>query len=370
MSATLLCDGPGVPGLVTVIIPTYKRADLVCRAVDCALSQSYAHTEVLVVDDGSPDHTEQVIRQRYAGEPRVRYLHKANGGLSSARNAGMRAARGEYIAFLDDDDEWQPWKLAAQVACLRALSAHGVGMIWTNFDKIESDGRLRQASAMWGSYGAYKLLAGRRVFDHDEIYERLAPEAAPALHGVKVHWGDMFSQIVLGNLCLPSTVMVTRERARLIGPFNEGVRVAEDHDYHLRSCRVGPVALFDAPSTRYRVGAQDQLTHPIYGLQFAQNLLSTILPVIQHERARLTLPQALIDEKLAAAYTWVAREMVVRGDNAGARKHILLSLKLRPRQWRNWLLLSSTLVPAAIQMRARALYRRLKSMVRGQPHIA
>lgn len=105
-----------VPGLVSVIIPAYNAAGWVRRAVDSALAQTYPQREILVVNDGSTDTTAQVLAE-YGNS--IRVLTQPNGGLSSARNLGIREAHGELLAFLDADDYWLPEKLARQVACLQ-----------------------------------------------------------------------------------------------------------------------------------------------------------------------------------------------------------------------------------------------------------
>lgn len=108
--------------LVTVVIPTYNRASLVLRAIESVRRQTYTHVEILVVDDGSSDDTEAIVRA--APDPRIRYLaHEHNKGLPAARNTGIRAARGEYVAFIDDDDEWREDKLEKQVRALRVYDA-------------------------------------------------------------------------------------------------------------------------------------------------------------------------------------------------------------------------------------------------------
>lgn len=108
--------------VVTVVIPTYNRAALLPRAIASVLRQTYRHFELIVVDDGSTDATEGVVRS--IADPRVRYLrHERNKGLPAARNSGIRAARGDYIAFLDDDDEWRPAKLEKQLSAVRDYDA-------------------------------------------------------------------------------------------------------------------------------------------------------------------------------------------------------------------------------------------------------
>lgn len=106
---------------VSVVIPTYNRADVVGRAVDSALSQTLTDMEVLVIDDGSTDDTRARIGRR--DDDRLEYVaHERNRGGSAARNTGIDSARGEYVAFLDSDDEWHPTKLERQVDLLEERS--------------------------------------------------------------------------------------------------------------------------------------------------------------------------------------------------------------------------------------------------------
>src|SRR5690349_2852214 len=120
--------------LVSVVIPTFNRAYCIAQTIDSALAQTHENIEVLVVDDGSKDNTAELIAEKYKREPRVRYLPQKNQGVAAARNYGLSAARGEYIALLDSDDLWLPWKIAAQVRCLEALPE--AGMVWTDMDAI------------------------------------------------------------------------------------------------------------------------------------------------------------------------------------------------------------------------------------------
>src|SRR5258708_5856521 len=101
---------------VSVIIPSYNCGRYVTEAVDSALAQTHPPAEVIVVDDGSTDDTEERLRP-YSG--RIRYLRKENGGVATARNRGIHEAVGELIAFLDSDDSWHPRKLEIQIEYLR-----------------------------------------------------------------------------------------------------------------------------------------------------------------------------------------------------------------------------------------------------------
>lgn len=108
---------------VSVIIPAYNGDRYIAEAIDSVIGQTYSNYEIIVVDDGSTDNTSHVVRQygdreAYPAGNRVRYLSQTNQGVAASRNLGLAAAKGEYIAFLDQDDVFLPHKLASQVALL------------------------------------------------------------------------------------------------------------------------------------------------------------------------------------------------------------------------------------------------------------
>src|SRR5438132_12765470 len=106
---------------VSVIIATHNRARLLRRAIHSVLAQTFEDWELLVVDDGSTDNTETIAVSLQ--DLRICYLrHEVNRGLSAARNTGIRISRGEYVAFLDDDDEWLPKKLERELEVFRSSS--------------------------------------------------------------------------------------------------------------------------------------------------------------------------------------------------------------------------------------------------------
>src|SRR5262245_27326295 len=100
---------------VSVIIPTFNRADLIGETVESVLSQTFDDFEIIIVDDGSTDSTKEVIR-RFDGP--INYLYQENRGLSCARNRGFDASSGDYVCFLDSDDVWNPRMLERQVSLL------------------------------------------------------------------------------------------------------------------------------------------------------------------------------------------------------------------------------------------------------------
>lgn len=122
---------------VSVIIPTHNRANLVARAIRSVLRQTYQNFEIIVVDDASTDNTKDVIKN-FCDE-RISYIRqKVNKGAPAARNRGIRAARGKYIAFLDSDDEWFPEKLHKQVSFFEELPMT-IGVVYAGVVYIKND---------------------------------------------------------------------------------------------------------------------------------------------------------------------------------------------------------------------------------------
>ncbi len=177
---------------ISVIIPTYNRAETVKRAVESVLSQTYRNFELIVVDDGSTDNTGKTLNS-YA--PHLRYLHQPNRGVSAARNAGAREAAGEYVAFLDSDDEWKPEK----------LEKHIKYMLANNFS-------VSQADEIWIRNGK-RLNKGKR---HQKFE------------------GDIFLPSLSLCLVTPSAVMMKKELFRDYGGFDENLPACEDYDLWLR----------------------------------------------------------------------------------------------------------------------------------------
>jgi len=125
---------------VSVVIPTYNRAHLISRAIKSVLNQTYQNFEIIVVDDGSTDNTEEVINS--FNNPCIRYIrHEQNKGGSAARNTGIKFAKGEYVAFQDSDDEWLPEKLEKQMNVFENAPPE-VGVVYTGFWRIENDKKI------------------------------------------------------------------------------------------------------------------------------------------------------------------------------------------------------------------------------------
>jgi len=329
--------------MVSVVIPTYNRAAYLGAAIESALSQTYQPIEVVVVDDGSTDATATVVA---AFGSRVRYFHQANGGVAAARNVGLRESRGELIAFLDSDDRWYPWKIAAQVSLLRARP--DVGMVWTDMTAVDGQGGVTHPRYLRLMYSAYDSFALAQAFPEQTRLARLCPEIAGPLGDQPVHIGSIYKYMWIGNLVHTSTVLIRRDWAQRVGGFDEAMRPAgEDYLYFFETSACGPVALLDTSSTLYRVGDADQITAPWCSQYRYRATLKIARETLEHPLEPIALPPSLIAERLAGAYEGVGEEELRVGDRGQARRHLWTSLRYRPWQPRCLVYLLFSLLPAA-----------------------
>jgi glycosyltransferase involved in cell wall biosynthesis len=342
-------------GLVSVIIPTYDRARLVGAAIESALAQGDRDLEVIVIDDGSKDGTRETLTRAYGSNPKVRLLSKANGGVSSARNLGIRESRGEFIAFLDADDVWLPGKLALQLECLRRFPE--AGMIWTDMSAVDAEGRVLHERYLRRMYSAYEFYPASRDLFADGLKES-------RIGGVTAYCGDIFSPMVLGNLVHTSTALLRRERLDKVGFFNEDYKTGEDYPFHLKTCREGPVAFADAATVRYAVGLADALTSPDKLIQISLNYLSTFERTLALERGRISLSPALIREQLSNAYAWVGQEHLNAGLSREARSYFLKSLRTNPKDLSRLKPALASLLPSGVRARVAGFKRGLRARFR------
>jgi glycosyltransferase involved in cell wall biosynthesis len=346
----------GTPGLVSVIIPTYNRAYIVGKAIDSVLRQTYANVEVVVVDDGSTDGTADLLR-RY--DHRVRYLAQKNAGVSAARNTGLRAARGEFIALLDSDDEWLPWKVELQVRFLRAFPA--VGMVWTDMTAIDPTGRLVKDTYLRDYYSAYSRVNLAEYLTRSGQVGDVWRDAPAGLGARAFRHGDLFPAMFLGNLVHTSTVMLRRERFLKVQGFDLDLKVSgEDYDFHLRTCAEGDVGLIDVSSILYRVDGSDQLSGPAQMLFMATNNLKTMERCLREHRARITLPASKIRRQLSDAYCWLGEEELRAGKNRQAIGHLVKGLVRTPLRLRAWTCLAASCVPPPLFRQGLSLLRTVR----------
>lgn len=146
-----------MPPLISVIIPVYKVEAYLPACVESVLAQTYSNLEIILVDDGSPDSCPGMCDGFAERDSRIQVIHKENGGLSSARNTGIDAARGDFLAFLDSDDLWSPLFLEH---LYRAAAQTGADLAVCRFQRFRGE-----AAFHTGSYAAPELLSPRAAFE-------------------------------------------------------------------------------------------------------------------------------------------------------------------------------------------------------------
>jgi len=351
--------------LVSVVVPTYNRARVVNHTIESALGQTYESVEVVLVDDGSTDGTPEQIARDWGDDGRVRYFRKANGGPASARNAGFAQARGQYIALLDSDDTWEPWKLSLQIRCMERHPE--LGMTWTDMAMIDPQGHVVDPAYLRHMYDAYRWFTDAQLFPRSHALVEVAPDLASVVGDARLRIGEIFSNMIMGNLVHTSTVVLRRERLERVKGFDESLRYSgEDYDFHLRTCREGAVGLLDLPAIRYQQGMPDRLTGKKYRIHMAENMLRTIEPIIARDRKDIHLPEHMIRRKLAEAHAWVAFERLELGEAVAARRHYLESLRHWPWQPRLAKPLTFAAMPLGTGVALRRWFKAVKGRWRGQ----
>jgi glycosyltransferase involved in cell wall biosynthesis len=208
--------------LVSVIVPTYNRAHVLDRAVRSVLEQTLRDFELIVVDDGSTDSTPQVLG---GFDHKLRVVSQENRGVSAARNAGIAAARGELLAFLDSDDEWTAEKLGRQTALFRRSNPFF-------------------------------------ICHTDELWMRNGKEVPQkGIHRKQGGW--FFERALERCLISPSSVMISRALLDQVGVFDEDLRAAEDYDLWLRVTAFHPVDFVPEPLVVKHGDGADQLSRTI-----------------------------------------------------------------------------------------------------------
>jgi GT2 family glycosyltransferase len=345
---------------VSVVIPTFNRAYCILRAADSVIAQTSHDWELIIVDDGSTDDTRELVAKRYGSQQTVRYLHQDNAGVCAARNKGIAAAQGEFVAFLDSDDVWEPWKLELQVAALRRCPE--LGMVWTDMAAVDPQGKVVHERYLKTMYAAYRWFRTEDLFTRSYPISDVAPGLAHLFPNSRLWTGEIFSQMITGNLVQTSTVVIRRECLNRVGGFNVDLkRSGEDFDFHLRTCREGPVGFVDVSSIRYQIGMPDQLTAPSYSEDLARNFLNTIEPAIQKDRDKIRLPEETIRSTLAYGHSWLGEQLLLKGSAAEARRHLLESMRRRTCLRVMGLYLLSFLPNAGIDL-LRTLWRMLRAL--------
>jgi glycosyltransferase involved in cell wall biosynthesis len=339
--------------LVSVVVPTYNRAYCVGASIASALAQTHRNLEVIVVDDGSSDNTEAVIAEIMRQDDRVRFVQQPNRGVATARNTGFSNCMGDFIALLDSDDLWLPWKLELQLACMDQYP--DLGMIWTDMEAVDAQGRVASPAYLREMYSAWNHFSVDTLFAKHVPLREIAPAFASEYGSKVFHHGEIFSEMLMGNLVHTPTVLIRRERFLDVNGFDESLCPAgEDYDFHLRICRAGAVGFIDLPTIKYRVGMADALSR--HALSLSTNFLKVVNRTLAEDRAQLRLPQEKIDWVCADANAWVAEVLLDHDDGPGARRHVMNALRFRPFHPKTAKLAALALMPRPLRHGVRRLW--------------
>ncbi len=209
--------------LVSVIVPTFNRKELLKETVESILSQSFANFELIIIDNMSEDGTKQYVENIL--DKRVKYLRNANGGIIAInRNLGIKNALGKYIAFCDDDDLWLPEKLSEQI----------------NVMESDADAALCYTNAQ--SFKDVNIIIENKVFK-------------------KEYFTSHYRKLLRGNVIPTSSVLLRREVTEIVGKFNENIRLmtVEDYDFWLRIAHQYKLIYINLPLIKYRINNNGNL---------------------------------------------------------------------------------------------------------------
>lgn len=242
------------PGKISVLIPTYNRAELLERAIKSVLAQTYHNYEIIVIDDGSTDNTQQVIH-RY--RHKLRYFSQLHRGVSAARNLGLEKSTGTWVAFLDSDDYWLPTKLERQMQFLRQ----------------QPHLMIAQTEEQWIRHGVPVNPMKKHQKYGGWIFEKCLP------------------------LCIisPSAVIVHQKIFNDVGVFDESFPVCEDYDLWLRVALKYEIGLLPEKLIVKTGGHADQLSHKYWGMdRYRVRALEKILQENLTPSQRLAVLQEIV----------------------------------------------------------------------------
>ena len=203
--------------LVSIILPTFNRAHLLPRAVNSVLHQSYTNWELLIWNDGSSDETEAILRS--FTDPRIRYFSEPNHGKPYALNHAFSYSNGDLIAFLDDDDQWLPGKLALQVSFLNDNPE--VDLIFGNYRNVDKATNQEKDGFAQSAAGLASLQTASASFNFKQIT------------------GGWLENLAMDNFIAMDTVVLRKDLMEKTGKFNENLCCAEDFEFWWRAGLAG-----------------------------------------------------------------------------------------------------------------------------------
>lgn len=317
---------------VSVIIPTYNRAHFLAEAIQSVLDQTFTDFELIIVDDGSTDNTEDIVMK--FKDPRIRYINQENSGVSAARNTGIKASDGEYIAFLDSDDIWLPQNLDFKVKLLDARPEIGL---------VCSD------AYFYDSYSG--AILGRRW--HDRTFHGWVDDVLTATQEpVK----EMFTR---GCFITPQASVIRHSVFNQAGYFDESLQNHEDWDLFVRIARIFSIETIDIPLLKIR-RHNDSLS-----ADWDKMYLGAVT-VLNKAKSSYYLNDEelkLINQRLARLHFSFGKSLVLNGQINQGREKLLAALKINPGDIRPYIYLAGSLLGdfpiKALKLLAKPFKRRM-----------
>lgn len=306
------------PPAISVVIPAYNAAQYLSEAIESVLSQTHQDFELIVVDDGSTDGTEDVV-QRYGD--RVGYLRQENRGPGAAKNLGIKNSRGSLIATLDADDRWLPDKLEKQREYMQSHSE--VGLVYSNCSTFDSNGIMTEA--------------------YDGTHR-------------KVYRGQVFDKLLLKNFIASITVMIRRECLERVGLFPEHLKISEDWHLWLRLAKEYQVGYISDPLAMYRWQTQSLTWNYAASYPYRLRVLEEIENLY---RDYFQTRQRLIRRARGGVLMRYGYALFNAGDFKNSRDKYIRSIRENPFQFRSYLYLAGLLVPEWLRRHIRHLKTRL-----------
>lgn len=273
--------------LVSVIIPAFNYGRYLPEAIESALNQDHAAREVIVVDDGSTDDSLAVVA-RFGSA--IRCIRQENAGLSAARNTGIRAAQGTYIALLDADDSWLPRFLSTALAPWR--DRPGLGAVHSGFQCIDEGSR-----------------------------------PLPQVCVSTVPDGQMYDRLLDGEFFVPSAVVTRRECFDRVGLFDERLRGSEDWDMWLRVARQYPFGGLAEPLVNYRIHGHNMSADPEYMLRYQRMVVEKHFGLVEGPSQDWPVAR---QRAFGAACRYAAQGHYFRGNLSSSAEYLRLALEANP----------------------------------------
>jgi glycosyltransferase involved in cell wall biosynthesis len=340
--------------LISVVVPTYKRRDWIGQCIKSILDQTYRSFEIIVVDDGSDDDTESIVRALDT-DARIRYFRQKNQGPASARNKGIKEAKGNWIAFLDSDDQWLPWKLEVQVKVMKSLPH--ISLFFTDYSAKDATHKIE--SYIRDYYPIFKRnnLKYSQIFEYSKTLNELInwENISEIDGGTRVYWGNIFYWIFQGNFIPTLTVLGRKSIFIELGGMNEAFRGGEDSDFYLRYSFKNQACFIDVVTANASLNAADRLTGSISisinWLESIKNILNKY-PEFVSENKRLVLSQ------LALRAYKTGKILIRNGQKEVGRKYLKEAVSYNKLCVRAWILILISFMPICT---ARLIYRNVKN---------